>query len=476
MLYPARWTKPLSEYFESDADRLLQVVDLAYRDMDNPDGIKLDEWQTWLLRHLLERYPADHSNPDLAGRLRYRSCVVSVPRQSGKSLIGAILGLWGVAMRNGQSLSLASNTEQAMVIYSRVLQTIMGNPELKEMFKKTTERRGIVSADGLSRYDVRPAKESSLQGLRVDTVLADELHIWKKGMWTAVVQGTAASPDGIVIGITTAGDASSETLIDLYKQGERSVNGDPALERFGFFCWEAPEGSEIDGDAILASNPAVECGRIPLERVLGDLATIPEHEARRYRLNQFISGVSESWLPMPVFHANAGHGIGDLSGAVLSVSVNAKLDFGTIAAAKKNGDKIETELVASLVNPSENRLYDLLTTLYKKHGCSAIVIDGNSMPSLQKRLKNASYPLWQLWSKEVAAACSTTFALFQQGKIEHNNDPLLIAQMPRGVARYVGENWYLSRKASLGDIDGVLATILAVYVANIEKAPTVGVF
>jgi phage terminase large subunit-like protein len=379
-------------------------------------------------------------------------------------------------MRNGQSLSLASNTEQAMVIYSRVLQTIMGNPELKEMFKKTTERRGIVSADGLSRYDVRPAKESSLQGLRVDTVLADELHIWKKGMWTAVVQGTAASPDGIVIGITTAGDATSETLIDLYKQGERSVNGDPALERFGFFCWEAPEGSEIDGDAILASNPAVECGRIPLERVLGDLATIPEHEARRYRLNQFISGVSESWLPMPVFHANAGHGIGDLTGAVLSVSVNAKLDFGTIAAAKKNGDKIETELVASLVNPSENRLYDLLTTLYKKHGCSAIVIDGNSMPSLQKRLKNASYPLWQLWSKEVAAACSTTFALFQQGKIEHNNDPLLIAQMPRGVARYVGENWYLSRKASLGDIDSVLATILATYVANIEKAPSIGVF
>jgi phage terminase large subunit-like protein len=379
-------------------------------------------------------------------------------------------------MRNGQSLSLASNTEQAMVIYSRVLQTIMGNPELKEMFKKTTERRGIVSADGLSRYDVRPAKESSLQGLRVDTVLADELHIWKKGMWTAVVQGTAASPDGIVIGITTAGDATSETLIDLYKQGERSVNGDPALERFGFFCWEAPEGSEIDGDAILASNPAVECGRIPLERVLGDLATIPEHEARRYRLNQFISGVSESWLPMPVFHANAGHGIGDLTGSVLSVSVNAKLDFGTIAAAKKNGDKIETELVASLVNPSENRLYDLLTTLYKKHGCSAIVIDGNSMPSLQKRLKNASYPLWQLWSKEVAAACSTTFALFQQGKIEHNNDPLLIAQMPRGVARYVGENWYLSRKASLGDIDSVLATILATYVANIEKAPSIGVF
>jgi phage terminase large subunit-like protein len=489
MLYPARWTKPLTEHFDTDADKLLAIVELAYRDADNPEGLVLDDWQKWLIRHVLERYPLDWPDQSIAGQLRFRSVIISVPRQSGKSLIASILGgIWGLTMRTGQVLGVASSSDQARIIYDRVLHTIMANPELKEMFKKTTERRGIVSADGLSRYDVKPAKESSLQGIKVDTILFDEVHLARKGMWSAMVQGTAASQqiypnpktgirDGaIIIGITTAGDASSETLIDLYKQGERSVNGDPALERFGFFCWEAPEGSDIDGDAILASNPAVECGRIPLERVLGDLATIPEHEARRYRLNQFISGVSESWLPMPVFHANAGHGIGDLEGSVLSVSVNSKLDFGTIAAAKKVGDKVQTELVASLINPSENRLYDLLVTLYKTHKCSAIVIDGGNMPSLQKRLKNSGYPLWQLWSKEVAAACSTTFALFQQNKIEHNNDPLLIAQMPRGVARYVGENWYLSRKASLGDIDSVLATILAVYVANIEKAPSIGVF
>ena len=116
MLFPARWTKPLSEDFESDADRLLQVVDLAYRDMDNPEGIKLDEWQRWLLRAILERYPADHPDPLLAGKPRYRAVVCSIPNQSGKSLIGCVLGWWGVAMRNCQTLSLASNVEQAMVI------------------------------------------------------------------------------------------------------------------------------------------------------------------------------------------------------------------------------------------------------------------------------------------------------------------------------------------------------------------------
>ncbi len=477
MLFPARWTKPLSEDFESDADRLLQVVDLAYRDMDNPDGVRLDEWQRWLLRAILERYPADHPDPLLAGRLRYRAVVCSIPRQSGKSLIGSILGLWGVAMRNGQTLSLASNVEQAMVIYSRVLATIMGNEELKSMFRKTTERRGIVSADGLSRYDVRPAKESALQGLRVDTVLADELHIWKKGMWTAVVQGTAASPDGIIIGITTAGDSTSETLIDLYKQGERSANGDPALERFGFFCWEAPEGSAVDAEAILASNPAVECGRLPLDRILTDLATIPEHEARRYRLNQFISGSSESWLPTPVFYANMGNGIEDITGCVISLDVTTKLDHATISAAKKVDGIVQTELVASLRNPSENRLFELLVDVYRRTKATAIVLDGSRMPNLQKRLKDGKYPMWQLWSKEVAAACSTTFSLFSQNMVSWNQtDQLLIAQMPRGVARYVGENWYLSRRDSLGEIDAVISMVLGVYVASLDRPNGIGVY
>jgi hypothetical protein len=445
--------------------------------MDNPEGIKLDDWQRWLLRAILERYPADHSDPNLAGKLRYRAVVCSIPRQSGKSLIGSILGLWGVAMRNGQTLSLASNVEQAMVIYSRVLATIMSNDELKSMFRKTTERRGIVSSDGLSRYDVRPAKESALQGLRVDTVLADELHIWKKGMWTAVVQGTTASPEGIIIGITTAGDATSETLMDLYKQGDRSVNGDPALERFGFFCWEAPEGSAIDTDAILASNPAVECGRIPLDRIMTDLATIPEHEARRYRLNQFISGSSESWLPAPVFYKCQAQGITDITGCVLSVDVTATLDHATISAAKKVGDKVQTELVASLVNPTEGRLYEMLVSLYRNTKATAIVVDGGRMPNLQKRLKQNGLPLWSLWSKEVAAAASTSFSLFQQGLIEWNGtDQLLIAQVPRGVVRYSGENWFLSRRDSFGDIDAVTATLMAVYVAVQHQPATIGVF
>jgi phage terminase large subunit-like protein len=296
-------------------------------------------------------------------------------------------------------------------------------------------------------------------------------------MWSAVVLGTSQKADGIIIGITTAGDETSETLIELYKQGERAANGDTDLERFGFFNWTAPDGADIkDPESILSSNPAVECGRIPLDRVMADLATIPEHEARRYRLNQFIVGSSEAWMPMELFHKAAGQGVTELEGAVLAIDITPKWEFATIAGANKNGDIVETELVASFVQPNENQLYNHLVMLYRKHKIRAFVIDSNRAPNLAKRLKLAGYTIWQLYAKEVAAACSQGYAMFETGKVKHNNDPLLIAQTPRGVAKYVGESWYLSRRNSHGDIDSVLATLFAVYVAAAKEESQVGVF
>ena len=161
----------------------------------------------------------------------------------------------------------------------------------------------------------------------------------------------------------------------------------------------------------------------------------------------------------------------------MSVDITAKLDHATVSAAKKVGDKVQTELVASLVNPTEGKLYDLLVDLYRRTKATAIVVDGGRMPNLQKRLKQNTYPLWSLWSKEVAAAASTSYSLFQQGQIEWNgSDQLLIAQMPRGVVRYSGENWFLSRRDSFGDIDAVTSTLMAVYVSVQYQPVGVGVF
>ena len=477
---PAIYTKPLSDDFPTDGDLLIELSDVAWKSVENPEGLQLDEWQKWLLRHVLERYPADYPNPELAGRLRYRQVVVSLGRQNGKSLLAAILGLWGLLAHQksgAQVLSLASSSDQARIIYSRVLFVIQSNPFLAKRFKKATEQRGIVTADGTGRYDVKAAKESALQGIPISLCLFDELHLAKPGMWSAAVLGTSQRQDGLVIGITTAGDQNSETLLDLYRSGKNAAGGDPELERFGFFLWTAPENAPVtDPDAIRAANPSVAAGRIHIDQVISDLKTLPEHEARRYRLNQFISGTAASWIPSDIFRKQGGKVSPAQTGGVFAVDITKNWGHATVTYAHENNGVHETEIVRSFVTPTEGQLYDYLVELNQRYNPKAIALDDRQLPGLGKRLKMSGLPVWQLWTKEMSAACSAVYAMFSTGTARHANDPLLIVQSPNGITKYTGETWLVSRKESQGDIDALMATIMALYVSSRAQNSQIGVF
>lgn len=475
---PAVYTKPLSEDFPSDGDQLLKLVNVAWKTPENPEGIKLDEWQEWLIRHVLERYPEGHER---AGELRYRQVCISLGRQNGKSLIAAVIGgLYGLLMhqQSGASvISLASSIDQARIIYNRVLFVIQSNPFLSKRFKKASESRGIVTADGTGRYDVKPAKEGALQGIPISLCLFDELHLAKQGMWSAAVLGTAQRKDGIVIGITTAGDQNSETLLELYKSGQAAAAGDPELERFGFFCWEAPKHAAVnDPDALKAANPSIAAGRLDLETVLSDIKTLPEHEARRYRLNQFISGTAQSWIPSDTFRKAGGKLSIPQEGGIFSVDISRNWEHATIAYANEVDGEQHTEIVQTFVSPNEVQLYNRLVDLYEKYAPRAIALDDRTLPNLGKRLKQVGLPVWQLWTKEMSAACSVVYALFATGRAKHNNDPLLITQSPKGIAKYSGETWLISRKESLGEIDALMATVMAIYVSSRAEHAQIGVF
>jgi phage terminase large subunit-like protein len=388
-------------------------------------------------------------------------------RQNGKTVVGGGLALESLIFQKGDVTSIASSYDQATIIYDRVKHVIDSHAWLAKRFKRTTETRGIAKADGGGKYKVSPAKEGALQGKPFVRVILDEGHLAKKGIWTAATKGTTALSDAMVIMITTAGDQTSETLIELYKSAAKAIEGDKSLERFGAFIWEAPTSAPIDSAAaIMTANPAIACGRIPIDRVLSDVATQPEHEVRRYTLNQFISGTAASWLPGELFKAATGKGISNMQGVVFAVDVARNWEYATIAAANSNGDMQETEIVASLVAPTEQQLFNELTRLYTQHSPRAIAMDDRNLNSLAKRLKLAGIPVWQLWTKEVSQACSAVYAMFATGTVKHNNDPLLVVQTQNGVTKYSGETWLISREKSNGEIDALLATVFALYVSS----------
>jgi len=168
MQLPARFTPPLSDNFETDGDRLIDLVELCWVTPETDTPLKLDDWQKWLFRAMLERYPADH--PEHPNELRYRQIVVSMGRQNGKSVVGGALALEALAFRRGDCLSLASSREQAYIIYTRVKHVIDSTSWLAKRFKKT------IDPQLLSDSDENPELQAAQQQMEAMGQEMEQMH------------------------------------------------------------------------------------------------------------------------------------------------------------------------------------------------------------------------------------------------------------------------------------------------------------
>ncbi|SJM66858.1 terminase large subunit domain-containing protein [Agrococcus casei] len=463
---PTRHSPPLSEEFPSHGDWLLKLIDLVWR---TPDGtrLNLDEYQRHLIRHVLEVYPADHAR---AGRLRYRQVVISLARQNGKSVIGSIFALYGLLREAGALvIGIASSSEQARIIYKRLMAAIDGDKRLRRRFARLTDTRGISSHDG-GVYEIKPSKSAAVQGLDVSVGLADELHILPAALWTDMVNGSRARRNGIVIGYTTAGNDESELLLRLYEDTE-----DPNIgERFGYFIWEAPEVRVPDDrhtrrHYILEANPAAADGRLDAEDILDDIETMPEHEIVRYVFNRF-GASSSTFITAAVWQRvrrPAGSKFPRHLPAWISIDRTPEWSWASIVASVQDDDGIIwTEVVASLERPDVDMLERVAHDLGTNYGPAGFIMDALSLGELADRLKGKGYNVIKGTLGHATNAATRFYARIATRTLQHAGDALLDVQIPRAVRKDVGESFRISRKDSSVEVDTTIATAYGVLAAE----------
>lgn len=474
---PTRFTPPLSDDFPTDGDVLVRLAEALWVvPEDGYKPLRLMEWQKDLFRRVLERYPDDHPDPEKAGRLRYKSVLVSLPRKQGKSLLGALMALYGMLMHDPapEVFSVASNAEQARIVYKKFLYQTQSNPHLKKRMSRATDTRGIYLNNKEGSYRSVPAKASGLQGLHPSLVVFDELHVSKQDTWTAMNLGSATRRDGLVFGITTAGDDESELLIALYDNADRAIAGDEDLERFGAFIWEAPEGCDLmDEEALRQANPALEEGLLSLTNLRTELATMPENDARRYRLNQFVSSVS-TWVPVNAWLECAGEWQ-QPERFVFSVDRTPDWSYASITAVGKVGDKTITSLVSTYNNINQDDLIREIEYL-QRHNPDAWIMDGYGMRVVAGELKRRGMRVVTLTQQDVLQASALTFSKIVHRDLIHTNDPLVNHQVVRATRKNIGEGWRVSRKDSAIEIDACLGMVFGVYGIEITKKGEVQVF
>lgn len=469
---PTHYTDTLSSDYITDGNKLINVAEtLWYLPEKHNARLVLTDWQKDLICRVLERYPDDYHDVNKAGRLRYKQVCISMPRKNGKSLLGALFALYGMLLHEPapEVISVAASSDQAKIVYRRLLHQVNNSKLLQTLFSRSTEHRGLWTADGTGVYKVIAAKAATAQGLHPSLVVFDELHVANADVWTAMALGSATRDDGIVIGITTAGDDTSDLLKDLYSRGSKAINGQEDLERFGFFCWEAPAGCEVtDEISVRRANPQLAAGILNWESVKNELATMPEADARRYRLNQFVSSMN-AWLPVGTWQ-NLPNGK-PVNPKVFAIDRTPGWDYASIVTAElQDNDTVSTELVASFNNTNVDELLNACSKL-QKYGCP-FIMDNYVLSDLAAAMKQRGFRVQTTSNKDLINASNNAYRTIMRKKLSHPRDEIVSLQMQRAVRKNIGESWKITRKDSGTDIDAAIATVLAVWYVQTQKTPT----
>lgn len=445
---PSRFTPALSPTFKSAIDPYIKVIQFIWR---IAFGYVLDQWQIDILRHALE---LDN------GKLRHRSYLISLPRQAGKSELMTALAIWQL-LSNPIALviGIASSVEQARIIYDRVKLTITRLPALAARFSALTDTRGLRTPQG-GRLELKAAKGAALQGLAIVLGIVDEVHLLSSELWDALLNGTGARANAIVIGITTAGDDSSTLLKHLYGLG------DTQAPSFGYVIYESPEAYIPESDDELArlltiANPAVAAGRTDVKELINIVRSQPESSAIRYNLNRFVSGTDDMFLPVGTWQKLASSDPFPDGKCYITVDVDPGWSYATMTRSIKVDGTIHTKMILSMPNPNVDELERRCKFLYGKLR-PTFVMDNKP---LAERLAKGGYPVKSINGGGILAASSIFYARAAQSKIKHANDPLVAYQLPHSIRKTVGDGFKVYRRGK-DPIDAIRATVIGVYAAD----------
>ncbi|MFJ4168376.1 hypothetical protein ACIPY3_02585 [Paenarthrobacter sp. NPDC089714] len=339
-------------------------------------NLTLFPWQKWFLIHALELLTD--------GSFRFRTVVLLVARQNGKSTLAQVLALFFMYIRAARLvIGTAQNLDIAEEVWAGAVEIAEECEELASEIKKVNQTNGKKSLDLVTgeRYKVQTASRRGGRGLSGDLILLDELREHQSwDAWGAITKTTMARALALILALSNAGDASSIVLRYLRKMAHASLGdpdginsdglapellmattpeeqeeleesvGDLEDDALGIFEWSAPPGcARDDRDGWAAANPSL--GYSITERAIASACkTDPEWVFRTEVLCQWNDGVTEG--PFPSGSWEAGQDVRSEIPAENPVTYCVDTEHDRtrsfVAAAGRRADgELHVELVAS---------------------------------------------------------------------------------------------------------------------------------
>ena len=483
--WPPAWLTPVPEEAIAKGRVMEPVVDFieAYG-MITKDSVAgkagspliLRDWQKRLLEHL---FAWDDDG------LRHRVSLVGMPRKQGKSALGAALGLYSLILgpRGGEIYSVASEKEQARIVFQDAKRTVEASPELSALTKLYRDAIELPSFGSV--YRVLSADSASKEGYSPTCVIFDEVHaqgdrtLWDVFSLAMGARGKLAT----MIGITTAGVRSDRSGKDsiaftLYNYGKRIASGEEKDDSFFMAWWEAPEGADHrDPETWRAANPGF--GDLNAESDFHSaIKRTPEAEFRIKRCNQWVSSV-ETWLPAGSWDECAGEvSLTSEDEIVLGFDGSYNGDASVIVGAvvPKGDEPVKVFMVKAWEKDLEHdgpewrvdigEVEQTVLDFCQKHNVKEIACDPFRWQRSMEFLENQGLPVvaFPQSPQRMIKACAGFFDLVAEKRLVHDGDPLLARHIGNTAIKLTPAGPHIKKENpnSPRKIDAAVAAILAV--------------
>jgi hypothetical protein len=459
-----------------------------------------DPWQRWLLIHGLELL--------VDGRPRFRTLLVEVARQNGKTTLLVILALWWqFVVEVRMVLGTSTKLDYAKESWHKSVEIA----ELAPALARYRARRWTREANGeqeswttrRARYKIAPSNDEGGRSLTVDRLILDELRQhYDYSAWAAAVPAGRAVRNFQAWAITNAGTDRSVVLNDLHAAcdvmitwiddvGRDAYAGlldqAPGDYRTGMFSWSCPlDADPLDLEALAIANPNLG-HRIDVEALLGDARTALaaggdalakfKTESMCIRVPSMNLAINLAAWGRTALPGKLDAYRGRLA-ACLDVSPDGKR-ADLVVAALLEDDRVRVEVVKSWSSLAEVRAelpaWLKRTTPYAfgwfpRTGAAALTAELE-----QPRAGRIEWPPRGVQVTEIKteapAVCMGFAALVDEQRVVHSGQDSLTVHMGNAEKAFTGNVWVFERRLGAGHVTGVYAAAGAAHLARTMPAP-----
>lgn len=508
---PRRWTPPLVVgppgpcgcgcALTDDTSAGFAVVEWAETVLHYPP----DPWQRWLLIHGLELLPD--------GRPRFRTLLVEVARQNGKTTLLVILALWWQFVCEVEMvLGTSTKLDYAKESWHKSVRLAESAPALlaqrgRRWCREANGEQESWTTSG-ARYKIAPSNDEGGRSLTVHRLVLDELRQhYDYSAWAASVNAGNAVRNFQVWGITNAGSDRSVVLNDLHDAADAMITwledqlsrpdsleafvaaGAPGDPRTAMFSWSCTDDMDpLNPDHLAVANPNLG-NRLEVETLLGAarLAVAAGGEA--------LAKFKTEAMCIRVRSMNLAVDLGAWGRSVELESLDAYRDR-VAACLDVSPDGQRADLVAAVVLPdgrtrvesikSWDSLADVRTELpawlervrpytfgwFPSSGAAALTAELG-----QRKAGRVGWPprgvRVQEIKSEAAPVCMGFAALVAELRVVHSGQDALTVHLGNAERRSRGPNgeWIFDRREGAGHVTGAYAAAGAVHLARTIAPP-----